>query len=288
MVAAAQNPPARIDRRPEFAGILRDEVNYAEGGRDDVADRVNGAFDRLMLQSGIELSPPMLLALSVCSALLLAGAAFVIQENLLTTAVAGMIGGLLPVGGVMFARSRRQTAMMRQLPDAIDELARAARTGRSVEDCLRLVAQETPAPLGDELKRCTRKMALGADIETALKELPLRTGLTNLHVFVCALAVHNETGGDLVVVLERVARAVRDRLAFLGRLKAATIGSRATAVLMLVLPPAAVAFFLFRDPSYLDQLLDSFWGRAVSIGAILLQMAGLLWVLQIFRTTERA
>lgn len=288
MVAATQNSPTRIDRRPEFAGILRDEVNYAEGGRDDVADRVNGAFDRLMLQSGIDLSPPMLLALSVCSALLLAGAAFVIQENLLTTAVAGMIGGLLPVGGVMFARSRRQTAMMRQLPDAIDELARAARTGRSVEDCLRLVAQETPAPLGDELKHCTRKMALGADIETALKELPLRTGLTNLHVFVCALAVHNETGGDLVVVLERVARAVRDRLAFLGRLKAATIGSRATAVLMLVLPPAAVAFFLFRDPSYLDQLLDSFWGRAVSIGAILLQMAGLLWVLQIFRTTERA
>jgi tight adherence protein B len=285
---ATQTLPTRIARRPEFAGILRDEVNYAEGGREDVADRVNGAFDRLMLQSGVDLSPPMLLALSICSAFLFGGAAFVLQENLLTTAVAGMIGSITPVGFMIVARSRRQGAMMRQLPDAIDELARAARTGRSVEDCLRLVAAETPAPLGDELKRCTRKMALGADIETALKDLPLRTGLTNLHVLVCALAVHNETGGDLVVVLERVARAVRDRIAFLGRLRAATIGSRATAVLMLVLPPAALVFFLFRDSSYLDQLLDSFWGRAVSIAAIVLQMLGLLWVLQIFRTTERA
>jgi len=283
-----QTLPTRIARRPEFAGILRDEVNYGQGGRDDVADRVNGAFDRLMVQSGLDLGPPMLLALSVCSAVLLGGAAFVVQENMLTTAVAAMIGSVVPVGVTMFVRGRRQSALMRQLPDAIDELARAARTGRSVEDCLRLVAEETPSPLGDELKRCTRKMALGADIETALKDLPLRTGLTNLHVLVCALAVHNETGGDLVVVLERVARAVRDRIAFLGRLRAATIGSRATAILMLVLPPAALAFFLFRDPTYLEQLLDSFWGRAGSIMEIVLQMARLLWVLQIFRTTERA
>lgn len=284
---STQTVPAKIARRSEFAGILRDEVTYGGGG-EDVADRVNGAFDRLMIQSGLDLGAPMLLALCVCSAFLLGGAVFVIQENLLTTAVAAAVGSLVPVFAVVYVRGRRQTAMMRQLPDAIDELARAARTGRSVEDCLRLVAQETPAPLGDELKRCTRKMALGANIETALRELPLRTGLSNLHVLVCALAVHNETGGDLVAVLERVARAVRDRIAFLGRLRAATIGSRATAVLMLVLPPAALVFFLFRDPSYLDQLLDSFWGRAVSIAAIVLQALGLIWVLQIFRTTEKA
>ena len=286
---STQTLPATIGRRPEFAGILREEVTYAPAtGGERVGDRVNGAFDRLMIQSGLDLSPPMLLALSASAAIVLGGAAFVVQENLLTTAVAGLIGAMLPLFVTMFVRSRRQRAMMRQLPDAIDELARAARTGRSVEDCLRLVADETPQPLGDELKRCTRKMALGADIETALRELPLRTGLSNLHVLVCALAVHNETGGDLVAVLERVARAVRDRIAFLGRLRAATIGSRATAILMLVLPPAALAFFLFRDPNYLDQLLDSFWGRAVSIGAIVLQILGLLWVLQIFRTTERA
>jgi tight adherence protein B len=285
---ATSTLPAPIARRPEFAGILRDEVTYAAGGRDNVADRVNGAFDRLMLQSGLDIGPPMMLALSVCSAALFGGAAFVVQENLLTTALAAAIGGMVPILATLVTRSRRQRAMMRQLPDAIDELARAARTGRSVEDCLRLVAAETPAPLGDELKRCTRKMTLGVDIETALKDLPLRTGLTNLHVVVCALAVHNETGGDLVAVLERVARAVRDRIAFLGRLRAATIGSRATATLMLVLPPAALAFFMFRDSTYLDQLFDSFWGRAVTVGAVLLQAVGLLWVIQIFRTSERA
>ena len=286
-MSTATLPPTKIRPRPEFAGILREEVTYGETGREDAADRLNSAFDRLMVQSGLDVSPPMMLALSVCAAALGGGAAFVAQENLLTTAIGAAIGGVVPVLVAMYLRSRRQKQLMAQLPDAVDELARAARTGRSLEDCLHLVATDTPDPLGAELRRCTRKLTLGADLETALRDLPRRTGLSSLHVFVCALSVHNETGGDLVAMLERVARATRDRISFLGRLKAATIGSRATTVLMLVLPPAVVAFFLFRDPNYLEELLSSFWGRTVTILAIILQVIGVIWVLRVLRTTEK-
>ena len=90
---------------------------------------------------------------------------------------------------------------------------------------------------------------------------------------------------------EAAAREVahaEDRLAFHGRLKAATAASRATAVLMLVLPPVVLAFYLFRDGDYLDKLTATFWGRATLGAAIALQILGTFFVRRILKNSQRA
>jgi tight adherence protein B len=276
-----------IPRRPEFAAILRDQQEYAVAGRETLGNRLNGWFDRLMIQSGAELSPAMLLALCVCAALAVGGLVFVVQENLLTTAIGALLGGAAPLVAAVIVRNRRQTEMLRQLPAMLDELARAARTGRSLEKCLALVADDTQQPLGGELRRCTRRIDLGMSINDALGELPERTGLPSTNIFVGALAVHRETGGDLVKVLERLAQTLRARIQFQGRLKAATAASRATALLMLVVPSAVLAFFIFRDPDYLNNLMRSEWGFRVTLIAAALQVVGSLWVLRILKHSEQ-
>jgi tight adherence protein B len=169
----------------------------------------------------------------------------------------------------------------------VDELARAARTGRSLEHCFAMVADDTPAPLGDELRTSSRKMQMGANISEAVRDLPTRTGVVSLSVFATALSVHHQTGGDLIHVLERLASTIRDRLTFLGRLKTATTASRATALLMIILPPAILAFFMFRDPTYFDSLMSSSWGRNVTLFAIFLQIVGSIWIVRILRNSQR-
>jgi tight adherence protein B len=280
--------PLAIAPLPEFAGILRQDEIYARGQVDDVAERINGWFDRLMIQSGVPLAPGAMLSLCVLVAVTVGGAAFVVQENLLSTAFAAAIGGIVPILFTLGARTRRQGKMLDQMPEMVGELARAARTGRSLEQCFELVAVDTPSPLGDELRLCARKMRLGAVMSSALRDLPERTGLVSLNVFVTALVVHQQTGGDLVTVMDRLARTIRDRLAFLGRLRAATIASRATAVLMLALPPAIVAFFTFRDPAYFETLFSSAWGRNITMLAALLQVVGSLWVFRILKNSQRS
>ena len=279
--------PRPIARRPEFAASVRDDMPYASGGRDDAAERVNGAFDRLLLQSGLEIAPSMLLALCACAGLVFGGAAFVLKEDLLLAAFGMIAGGAVPIAWAMLARSRRRRTILHQLPEAIEELARAARTGRSLRECLEITAAESPAPLGDELRRAARRHALGLGLEAALDQLPLRTGVESTNALVCALAVHDETGGNLVAVLERTAQSVRERVAFLGRVRAATTASRATAVLMVLILPAVIAFFLYRDLTYLERLLAYEWGRTSLIAAVLLQMLGAAWVLSVLRSTDR-
>ena len=276
-----------IDRRPEYADILKDEERYGIENAEDVGSRINGWFDRLMIQSGINIAPSLMLALCAVCAIFVAAFMFVLQENLLTTALGGLLGAMLPIAWAAFARARRQKSIMEQMPGMVEELARASRTGRSLENCFLMVAEDTPHPLGHELQLCGRKLQMGLTMREALRDLPDRTGVRSLSVFTMALALHQETGGDLIHVLERLSRTVRDRMLFLGRLRAATAASRATALLMILLPVFVIGFFLFRDPNYLTNLLSSSWGSFSLILAIILQVIGSIWVIRILQSSSR-
>ncbi|MBM4074873.1 MAG: pilus assembly protein TadB [Planctomycetes bacterium] len=271
----------------EFSGILKEQETFGTGRGDTASDQINSWFDELMLQSGLGISPSMLLALCVCSGITLGGLVFVIQENLLTTAFAMLIGFILPVIVTMIIRTRRQDKMTRQLPDMVEQLARAAKTGRSVEQSLAMVAADTQDPLGGELKLAAGRVEMGMPLKDALRDLPDRTGLETLRLLSTTLTVQQQTGGDIVTVLERLSRTVRDRLMFQGRLRAATAASRATAILMIVLPPAVLAFFVFRKPTYLTELMASSWGRNTTLLAIGLEIIGALWIMQILKNSER-
>jgi tight adherence protein B len=277
-----------IPPKSEFAGILKEQETFGTGRGDDAADQINSWFDELMLQSGLGISPSMMVALCMCSAITVGGAVFVIQENLLTTALGALIGFMVPVIMTIIVRTRRQDKMTSQIPAMLEELARAAKTGRSVEHSLQMVAADTPDPLGAELKLATGRVEMGIHLKDALRDLPRRTGLMTLGLMCMTLVVQQQTGGDLVTVLERLSRTVRDRLLFLGRLRAATAASRATAILMIVLPPAVLAFFVYRKPTYLDELLSSSWGRNSTMIAIGLEMVGAFWVMRILKDSEQS
>ena len=277
-----------ITPRPEFGGILREQETFATGESEDVGNRINSWFDLLMIQSGMGLSPSMVLALCLCCGVALGGLAFVMQENLITAAIAAFIGFIAPIVVSVIMRSRRQTVMMNQMPPMIDELARAAKTGRSLEACLQVVANDTPAPLGSELRRCTDRIAFGLPLSQAMEELPVRTGLVSTSVLATALGVHRETGGDLVQVLQRLAETVRDRIQFQGRLAAATAASRGVAILMITLPPAILVFFCIRDPGYWQNLMNSTWGFRLTLLAACLQIIGSLWVLRILSSSKQS
>jgi tight adherence protein B len=273
--------------RPEFAGILRQPETYAAADSASMGNRINGAFDRLMLHSGWGVSPAVVLFLAVVCAVAVGGTVFVWKENMLLTGLAAAAGGAVPFVIAATMRSRRQRLISQQLPAMIDELARAARTGRSLEKCIDMVAHDTPAPLGTELKQCARKMNLGVPVDEVIAELPERTGVVSTSILATALAVHRQTGGDLVHVLERLAHTLRDRLQFVGRLRAATTASRLTAFLMIGLPPMIVAFFMFRDPDYLNQLMASTWGRLTTIMAVVLMAIGSAWVLRVLASSQK-
>ena len=258
---APNNPLPTLERNREFAGLLRENQQFATGSGTGMSESVNGWFDRLMLQSGIRTSPMLWLGVCLLSALALGGMAFVLTELPVPALFFTIAGLLLPVGITIGIRNRRQTAIMTQLPGMADELARSARAGRNLEQSLMLVAGDTPAPLGTELKLSVRRMEMGLDVASSVRDLADRTGVSTLTMFSSALALHQDTGGDLILVLERLATAVRDRLHFVARQRAATVASRWGAAIMIFIPFVVMIIYSVWYPDYLAQLTDSYAGR---------------------------
>jgi len=201
----------RIEPRPEFAKILRDEQPFARPEAGTVASRLNGRFDRLVAQSGTAASPDVVLRLCILSGVTFSGAAFVATENLLWTAVALALGMLIPLAALCVARARRQRKMEGQMPVFVAGLAGAAREGRGLAHGLELTAADTPTPLGEAIGPAVQRMRMGIGVEAAIEDLPERTGLTSMQVLVTALTVHDRTGCDLVALLDRLANRIHAR-----------------------------------------------------------------------------
>ncbi len=212
---------------------------------------------------------------------------YVLFEREFPAVIAAVAGAVIPIFAAMAIRARRQKDIVNQLPGMAEELARAARSGRNIESAFQLVAADTPSPLGDELRISARRAEMGLDLASAVKDLSERTGVSTLTMLTSAIAVHQDTGGDLIQVLERLAGSVRDRLHFMSRLQAATIASRLGSTMMVIVPVAVIGFYLFRDPEYLTKLLSSFWGRLSLWMAVVLQIVGCIAVFRILGRSAR-
>src|SRR5690606_25574918 len=136
-----------------------------------IGNRLNGGFDELIIHSGVDANPGVILFLCLVSSILAGGLIYILQENFLSTSIAFMVGGMAPIAYLIFSRSSRQKKINDQLSDMVDELARAAKTGRSLTHCFISVAEKTPAPLGEALKEASRRLQMGVSMKAALDGL---------------------------------------------------------------------------------------------------------------------
>ena len=111
-------------------------------------------------------------------------------------------------------RNARLEKLLSQLPDAFDLMARVIRAGQTMSQALQAVADEFAQPIAAEFAYCYEQQNLGLPPETALRDLARRTGLLEIKIFVLALLVQQQTGGNLAELLDKLShdhpRAVPD------------------------------------------------------------------------------
>ena len=111
-------------------------------------------------------------------------------------------------------RDARIEKLRSQLPEAFDLMARVVRAGQTLGQALLAVADEFPQPISVEFAFCYEQQNLGLPPEVAFRDLARRTGILELKIFVLAVLVQQQTGGNLAELLIKLAggrpRAVPD------------------------------------------------------------------------------
>ena len=186
---------------------------------------------------------------------------------------------------VYLARKRRKRLALieSQLPDALDFLARSLRIGNSFLMSLELLVEESEEPLRGEFRRLTGEIRLGSPIAEPMQKLLRRVPLLDLRMFVSAVLLQRETGGNLGVLLTRIAASIRDRFRVRGQVDAAASQAQLSARVLGAIPFAVLGGILILSPGYLKIMTDEPLGRKLLIAAALGQVAGFLIMRKIVR-----
>ena len=188
------------------------------------------------------------------------------------------VGSMGPLMFVRFKRNSRQEALRRQLSDAFDLMARVLRAGQSMTQAMQAVATELPLPVAGEFLYCAEQQNLGLAVEISMRDLAKRTGLIEMNIFVVAVLVQRQVGGNLAEILEKLSRVVRDRYKTRGTIKTLTAEGRMQAGVLMALPIFVLIAMLTLNYEYSKALVE----KPFLLGGMAFFMAlGGLWIRKI-------
>jgi tight adherence protein B len=231
----------------------------------------------IMLQADLKWELRTFLVVAVLSGLVMAGLGLA-KWGRWGALAGGGLGLLIPYKILVRRRKRRLKKFEKQLPDALDLLARGLRAGHAFPTGLQQVAKEMPDPLGTEFFETFSQFNHGLDMNTALLNLCQRIDLRDLSFFTTAVLIQRETGGNLTEILEKISILIRERFKLREQVKALTAEGRLSGIVLLLLPPVLVAFLMVVNPSYQAELFQDPTGQVMCGVAVGFQLLGMFTI----------
>jgi len=187
----------------------------------------------------------------------------------------GMLaGGSLPMLWILWRRKQRLKQFAQQLPEAMEMLARALRSGQSLAAGFQLIASEMPPPIGKEFGQVFEEQNLGIPMEQSLREMTERVPNLDLKFFATAVILQRQTGGDLAEILDKIGRLIRERFQLWGQVQALTAEGRLSGVVLLALPILLFFAVYHLNRDYVMVLFTDPMGKKMLAGAIGMQILG--------------
>ncbi len=196
--------------------------------------------------------------------------------NLLFGIIVAVVLGIMPSVYIHFKKKKRMAKFEKQLPDAMDLIARSLKAGLAFSAGLKSATEEFPDPVGIEFGKTVSEINFGIATDEALKNLAARIDIPDLRFFVISVILQKETGGNLAEILENIARLIRERFKFLGKVRALSAEGRLSAGILIAVPFFIAGIVSIFNPGYISTLRDEPAGNVMVIGAIVLMIIGIL------------
>jgi tight adherence protein B len=264
------------------ADILRKSA--FEGDKKSLLEALTPKFlspQKMFEQADCHIKPSTLFGIGLLLAAVGATGTVLAQLPLLLLPVNASVMFTLPFIWLYFKRAKRLKKFAAQLPDALELVARALRSGQSLAAAMHVVGEEMPEPVSAEFGRVFEEQNLGIPIEDSLKNMCERVPNMDLRFFVTSVGIQRQTGGDLAEILDKIGYVIRERFRILGQVKALTGEGRLSGVVLIALPFGLFGFMLNMKPDYVEALWKTDLGKKMSAFAIVAQILGALVIRKI-------
>jgi tight adherence protein B len=201
---------------------------------------------------------------------------YLIQRDLLSGLILGVVGFYAPVFYIRRRKSRRLRMFNQQLPDVLDHLVGSLRAGYGLLQAVEWIGKQLPDPAGAEFDRVVREVRLGRSLREALDSLLRRNDSDDLAMIITAINVQHEVGGNLANILEIVAHTIRERVRIVGEIQVLTAQQRYSGYVLMAMPIILGLVIYIINPEYEKQLFAPGATLCLPIGAVIMMVLGFL------------
>jgi tight adherence protein B len=233
---------------------------------------------RLRLQrAGLDVTPRTFYIASGFCGLLIGLMVFVFGLPVGAAALAAFAGGFgVPRWFVNFATKRRQAKFTEEFANSLDVIVRGVKAGLPINDCLKIIANESAEPVRTEFAELVDGQTVGVTVEQGLQRVYERMPLSEVNFFMIVLAIQQQSGGNLSEALGNLANVLRERKKMRAKIQAMSQEAKASAGIIGALPPGVMTLIYLTSPEYMSLLFTTTAGNMVIVGGLMWMGIGIL------------
>jgi tight adherence protein B len=146
---------------------------------------------------------------------------------------------------------------------------------------LKVVSEESPDPMGTEFRQIFDEQKFGLPLEDSLLGLADRIDMVDVRIFVTAILIQREVGGNLAEILDKISYTIRERFTLQRQIRVYTAQGRLTGYILAAMPILLGLAITALNPGYMAILFEEPMGKVLIAAAAVLQFLGFLLIRRI-------
>lgn len=171
---------------------------------------------------------------------------------------------------IMFRMKKAQA----QFADVLDMMVSCFKSGYGFSRAVQVVAENFDDPWSTELSKVAAEMNFGATQEDALGALAKRIPNPDVALFVTAVLIQKETGGNLAELLSNLSHTIRERYKLLSKVSALSAQGKLSAIIIFLIPAGLAGVFSLIVPDMMKEFVANPIGIVLISFAVLMQLIG--------------
>ncbi|OIQ18552.1 MAG: hypothetical protein BM556_09870 [Bacteriovorax sp. MedPE-SWde] len=196
------------------------------------------------------------------------------------------IGFKIPKPIVDYMVNKRIKAYQNQMVDGLQLLANGLRAGLSVPQSIGMVVDEMPSPISQEFSVMLQQNRIGVPLEECFDNLATRIPTQDNDMFVSAINILRETGGNLAEVFDTIVSVIRERVRLAQKVETATAQGKFQGMVIAFMPFAILIMYGLSDPDSIKRMFSHPLGIILVIVATILDIIGTYIIFQIVKIKE--
>lgn len=186
--------------------------------------------------------------------------------------VLAIVGWKLPKPLINMVYKSRVEKFNLQMVDGLNLMANAMKSGLSVVQAMSIVVEQMPNPMSQEFNLVLSENKVGVSVEEAFDNLAKRVKCEDVEMFVTAVNILKETGGNLAETFDTIVYVIRERLKVENKIKSLTAQGYYQGMMLLMMPVLLGLYFTFSEPGFMDPMFESPIGWGIMTAVLILEI----------------